>query len=214
MPSARRLSSSSGGMSTSTISSALSNTRVRHRLAHPHPVIFRTTSFRLSRCWMLSVVQTSMPAASSSSMSCQRLGWRLPGTLVWAYSSTSSRLGPARQRRVEVELLQDLVAVDDRLARQDLEALEQRSVSWRPCVSTRPTTTSRPPALLAARGRQHRVGLADAGRRAEEYLETAAPLLAWREPAGRQGGSSARSRRACSPPAGCSSTAQARRARG
>ena len=32
---------------------------------------------------------------------------------------------PARQRRVEIELLHDLVAVDDRLARQDLEAFDQ-----------------------------------------------------------------------------------------
>ena len=32
---------------------------------------------------------------------------------------------PARQRRVEVELLHHLVAVDDRLARQDLEAVDQ-----------------------------------------------------------------------------------------
>ena len=32
----------------------------------------------------------------------------------------------ARERRVEVELLHDLIAVDDRLAREDLEAFDQR----------------------------------------------------------------------------------------
>src|SRR5665647_3481797 len=92
------------------ISSALSNT-VSGTVSRTRTlVIFRMTSLRLSRCWMLSVVQTSMPAASSSSMSCQRLGWRLPG--------------PARQRRVQIELLHDLVAIDDRQARQNVEAFE------------------------------------------------------------------------------------------
>ena len=42
---------------------------------------------------MLTVVMTSMPAASSSSMSCQRLALREPGTLVWASSSTSATFG-------------------------------------------------------------------------------------------------------------------------
>ena len=40
------------------------------------PVIPLTTSFRLSRCWTLTVVKTSIPASSSSSTSCQRFGWR------------------------------------------------------------------------------------------------------------------------------------------
>ena len=47
-----------------------------------------------------------MPASSSSATSSQRLAWRLPGALVWASSSTSSSAGPAGQRRVEVELLE------------------------------------------------------------------------------------------------------------
>jgi hypothetical protein len=42
---------------------------------------------------MLTVVMTSMPAASSSSTSSQRLALRLPGTLVWANSSTSATAG-------------------------------------------------------------------------------------------------------------------------
>ena len=33
---------------------------------------------------------------------------------------------PAGERRVEVEFLHDLVAIDDRLARQDFEAFHQR----------------------------------------------------------------------------------------
>ncbi|CAB4700606.1 unannotated protein [freshwater metagenome] len=42
---------------------------------------------------MLTVVMTSMPAARSSSMSWARFSWRLPGTLVWASSSTSTTAG-------------------------------------------------------------------------------------------------------------------------
>ena len=57
------------------------------------PVIRITTSLRLSRCWMLTVVQTSMPASSSSITSCQRRSWRLPGALRWASSSTSTNAG-------------------------------------------------------------------------------------------------------------------------
>src|SRR4029453_10435443 len=47
---------------------------------------------------------------------------------------------PSLERRVEIELMHDLVAVDDRLS-------SSCSVSRRPCVSTRPATTSRPSAL-------------------------------------------------------------------
>ena len=46
---------------------------------------------------MLTVEMTSMPAASSSSTSCQRFSFREPGALVWANSSTSTRSG--RRRR-------------------------------------------------------------------------------------------------------------------
>ena len=52
------------------------------------------------------------------------------------------------------------------------------AVSARPWVSTRPMTTSRPSALSRLARGQHGVGLADAGRGAEEDLELAAPLLA------------------------------------
>ena len=42
---------------------------------------------------MLTVEMTSIPASSSSSMSCQRFSWRDPGALVWASSSTSATAG-------------------------------------------------------------------------------------------------------------------------
>ena len=43
---------------------------------------------------MLTVVTTSMPASSSSSMSCQRFSLREPAMLVWANSSTRTISGP------------------------------------------------------------------------------------------------------------------------
>ncbi len=77
----------------------------------------------------MSVVQTLMPASSSSSMSCQRFGWRgagsPPTTLECASSSTSRIAGPALQRGVEVELLAHDAAVARRQRRQPLEPLHQ-----------------------------------------------------------------------------------------
>jgi hypothetical protein len=58
-----------------------------------------------------------------------------------------------------------------------LRALEQRLRLARPCVSTMPTTTSTPRRFSSRAARQHRVGLADAGRGAEEDLSRPPP---WR----------------------------------
>ena len=63
---------------------------------------------------MLTVEMTLMPAASSSSMSCQRFSLRLPGTFVWASSSTSATLRLAGQHGVDVHLLELLIAVGQR----------------------------------------------------------------------------------------------------
>ena len=82
-----------------------------------------------------------------------------------------------RERRVDVELAHDAVDVDDRLARQDLEAVEQ-SLGLDAPVRLDDANDDIPPfGLRGAGGDQHRVGLADARRRAEEDLETPAPLL-------------------------------------
>ena len=61
--------SSAGVMSTTTTSSALSTTVSGTVSRTLTPVMVETTSERLSRCWMLTAVHTSMPAAMSSSMS-------------------------------------------------------------------------------------------------------------------------------------------------
>ena len=80
----------------------------------------------------------------------------------------------ARERLVEVELAQDLVDVDRRLARDDLEAVEQR-LRLAPSVRLDEADDDVAPlGLLGARRRQHGVSLADAGRGAQKNLETAA----------------------------------------
>jgi hypothetical protein len=50
----------------------------------------------------------------------------------------------ARERSVEIELFQRASAVVDLASRRDLEPGGEPAVSWRPCVSTTPITTSRP----------------------------------------------------------------------
>ncbi|ELP47110.1 hypothetical protein D522_06944 [Mycobacterium avium subsp. paratuberculosis S5] len=57
------------------------------------PVIWATTSLRLSRCCTLTVEITVIPASRSSSTSCHRLGFLLPGVLVCASSSTNTTWG-------------------------------------------------------------------------------------------------------------------------
>ena len=88
------------------------------------PLICCTTSLSDSRCWMLTVVMTSMPASSSSSTSCQRFSCRLPGHVGVGELVDQGDRGPAGQHGVEVELLERRAAVAHRLARHDLEPLE------------------------------------------------------------------------------------------
>ena len=109
----------------------------------------------LSRCWMLTVVITSMPASRSSSTSSQRFSWRPePGTLVWASSSTSATFGVAGRAR-------------------------RRGPSPRTSSrGTRPTlrgTTSRPSIMLLGLGPA--VGLDEADRRRRCPARCAAPAL-------------------------------------
>ena len=68
------------------------------------PVICSTTSLRDSRCWMLTVVMTSMPASSSSSMSCQRFSWRRAGHVGVRQLVDQRDLRAPGEHRVEVHL--------------------------------------------------------------------------------------------------------------
>ena len=88
-----RRRSASGVMSTSSIWSARRTTASGIVSRCLMPVICSTTSLSDSRCWMLSVEMTSIPASSSSSTSCQRFSLREPGTFVCASSSTSATSG-------------------------------------------------------------------------------------------------------------------------
>ena len=85
--------------------------------------------------------------------------------------------GLALQRRVDVELPERAVAVAHLLQRQDLEALDQR-LGFRPAVrlgdADHDVGSQR---ALRARSREHRVGLADPCRGAEEDLQLAAARL-------------------------------------
>ena len=53
------------------------------------------------------------------------LGMTAAGHIAVGIFVHQQQIRPARQRRVEIELLHYLVAVDDRLARQNLEAVDQ-----------------------------------------------------------------------------------------
>ena len=89
--------------------------------------------------------------------------------------------GFAREGGVEVELLQLHAAVGDALARQDLQPLEERRGLLPPVGLDQADDDVDALVALLARGREHRVGLADAGAGAEEDPQLAAllrPLLA------------------------------------
>ncbi len=141
-PAASRVSSSSAGTSTSTTSSArsknVSGTVSRTRT----PVMPPTTSLRLSRCWTFSVVKTSMPAASSSSTSCQRFGWREPCALLCASSSTRTSCGRRASAASRSNSSSGPGIARAMRARQHLERRvvagppSRAAVSARPCVST------------------------------------------------------------------------------
>lgn len=115
------------------------------------PTMPPTTSFRLSRCCTLIVVQTSMPASSNSCTSCQRLGWREPGALLCASSSSSSTRG----RRASAASRSNSRSVRPWCGSSRSGSCSRPcsccAVSLRPWVSTSPTRTSRPPGVRAGR---------------------------------------------------------------
>ena len=113
-----------GDMSTSWIWSAVRTTSSGTVSRCRTPVIRSTSSLSDSRCWMLTVVMTSMPARRISSTSAARLACRLPGTLVWASSSTSTTAG-ARAMIASVSISVNSTPRWPTVApRHDLEALE------------------------------------------------------------------------------------------
>src|SRR5712691_6228638 len=144
LPWAIRRRSASGVMSTSSSWSAARTTASGTVSRCLTPVICSTTSLSDSRCWMLTVEITSMPASSSSSMSWHRFALREPGTLVWASSSTSTRRG-CRARMASTSISSNVAPRYSRVFRGMTSSPSTCSaVCARPCVSTNPTTTSVP----------------------------------------------------------------------
>ncbi len=104
---------------------------------------------------MLSVEMTSMPASSSSSTSCQRFSLREPGTFVCASSSTRATCG-RRASTASISISSNVVPrYSTRRRGMTSSRPPARPSARRPCVSTKPTTTSvaalaRAPALVQA----------------------------------------------------------------
>ncbi len=120
-----------------------------------------------------------MPASSSSWTSCQRFRWREPGTFEWASSSTSTSCGRRASAASRSNSASSRPRCETASGGSSVEALEQRGGLAAPMGLD--DADQHVHALVGARagGLQHRVGLADAGRGAEEDLQPAAllPLL-------------------------------------
>ena len=97
---------------------------------------------------MLTLEMTSIPAASSSSTSSQRLACRDPGTLVCANSSTSAISGlraSTASRSISSNVPPRYGIVDRGMISRPSSSA---AVCGRPCVSTNATTTSAPRSAL------------------------------------------------------------------
>ncbi|CAM5462554.1 hypothetical protein STANM309S_05976 [Streptomyces tanashiensis] len=133
-----------GDMSTSSIWSARRTTSSGTVSRCRTPVMASTTSPRDSRCWMLTVETTSIPAARSSATSCHRLGFREPGTFVWASSSTRATAG-RRARTASMSISVKVVPRYSRVRRGICSRpCSMTSVRGRPWCSTNATTQSVP----------------------------------------------------------------------
>lgn len=170
-----RRRSAGAGMSTSSISWARRTTSSGTFSCCGTLVIFSTTSFRDSRCWMFTAVTTSIPAASNSSMSCHRLALRPPGTFECANSSTSATWGRLLQHRVEVHFLELTAPVGALGAGQHLQTSEfGQGVRALVALDVRHhnigAAVRAPPGLV-----QHPVGLAHPGGGPEKDFQPTRP---------------------------------------
>ena len=83
--------------------------------------MFSTMSARLSRCWMLTVLMTVIPASSRSSTSCQRFSCFGAGRVGVRQLVDQGDGRVALDHRVGVHLFDGHALVRDPLARHDLE---------------------------------------------------------------------------------------------
>ena len=102
-----------------------------------------TTSLSDSRCWTLTVLSTSMPA-SSSSLDVLPALLRRAGDVGVRQLVDQHDLGPAGEHGVDVELLERRPAVGHGRRGSTSRPSSSAAVCGRPCVSTKPTTTSVP----------------------------------------------------------------------
>ena len=168
LPCAIRRRSASGVMSTSSTCSAARTTESGTVSRCGTPVIASTTSLSDSRCWTLTVLITSMPASSS----CLDV---LPALLVLdargRWCAPARRPAPPAGARAQDRVRDPSPRTARRGTRRSgagrLEAAERSAVCGRPCVSTKPTTTSVPRSARRRALVEHRVGLADARGGAE-----------------------------------------------
>ena len=126
---------------------------------------------------MLTAVRTWMPASSRSSTSSKRFSCRLPGHVRVRQLVDDADLRLARDDRVDVHLLHRHAAVLDRAQRHDLEIFHLR-LGVRAAVGLDDADDD-VEAAGAERVRllQHRVGLADARRRADVDAQAGAVLF-------------------------------------
>ena len=170
LPSLSLWRSASGGMSTTSMASARSTTASGTVSFTTTPVTCATASFRLSRCCTLTAVYTSIPASSSSSTSCHRLGWRDSGAFVWASSSTRTSAG----RRARAASRSNSSTSTPRYARRSrgrTSSPSDEGQGFRPPVRLDVAHQHvKPPRALLVGLREHGVRLAHARRSAEEHL--------------------------------------------
>ena len=126
---------------------------------------------------MLTLEITSIPAASSSATSCQRLALPRARHVGVGELVDERDLGPAGQHRVEVHLLERRAPVGDPGPRDDLQAVDQRGGVLPPVrLHERDDDVGaalHPPVPLA----EHGEGLPDARRRAQVDPELAAAVV-------------------------------------
>ena len=123
---------------------------------------------------MLTVVMTSMPAASSSSMSCQRLSLREPGHVRVRELVDQRDLRSASQDGVDVHLGERGAPVGERPPRDDLETVDHLGGVPAAVGLDEPDHDVGPALGAAVALAEHGVGLADAGCCAEVDPESSA----------------------------------------
>ena len=145
---------------------------VGHRSpARRTPVTLATTSFRLARCWALTVVTTSIPAANTSMHVFPSLRAPAPRDVRVSELVDQCHLGRAGDQRLDVHLLEVSAAVGDGAGRQAFEALEHLDGRGSPVgmdhADDDVSASLHAPTALT----QHRVRLAHAGSSSEVDAE-------------------------------------------